>query len=76
MAALAFIAHPPHPLKMSWIWLLCQNSLARELKIRFVGLVLRKLLIHDTFQLLLLIVSITEPYVDGCCLGFYLFLAV
>ena len=23
-----------------WIWILCQNSLTRELKIRFVGLVL------------------------------------
>ena len=24
--------------KFSWIWILCQNSLTRELKIRFVGL--------------------------------------
>ena len=27
------------------------NSLIRELKIRFVGLVLKKLFIHDKFQL-------------------------
>ena len=26
--------------KISWTWILCQNSLTRELKIRFVGLVL------------------------------------
>ena len=32
---------PPSPAKKkSWIWILCQNSLTRELKIRFVGLVL------------------------------------
>ena len=26
--------------KHSWIWILCQNSLTKELKVRFVGLVL------------------------------------
>ena len=52
------------------------SSLTTELKIRFVGLVVKKLFTHDKFQLKLLIVSITKPYVDGCCLGFYLFLAV
>ena len=31
---------PPPPPKKSWIWILCQNSLTRELKIRFVGLAL------------------------------------
>ena len=29
----------PKAKKKSWIWILCQNSLTRELKIRFVGLV-------------------------------------
>ena len=29
--------------KISWIWILCQISLTRELRIRFVGLVLEKL---------------------------------
>ena len=49
---------PPHPLKikkktkkLSWIWILCQNSFTRELKIRFVGFVLQKLFTHDKFQL-------------------------
>ena len=66
---------PPPPKKKSRIWILCQNSLTRELKSRFVGLVLKRLFTLDKFQLELLIVSITKLYVDGCCLGFYLFLA-
>ena len=45
MGALVFIPPPPPNKKQqkkmfSWIWILCQNSLTRELKIRFVGLVL------------------------------------
>ena len=60
MAALAFILPPPPPhlpkkkkkkKKIVWIWILCQNSLTRELKIRFVGLVLYKLFTHDKFHL-------------------------
>ena len=43
---------PPHPprtppllqKKIFQIWILCQNSLTRELKIRVVGFVLKKLL--------------------------------
>ena len=32
---------PPPPLKKNQIWILCQNSLTRELKIRVVGFVLK-----------------------------------
>ena len=71
-----FISPTHLPKTFSWIWILCQNILTRELKIRIIGLVLQKLFTHDKFQLLLLIVSNTEPYVDCCCLGFFLFLAV
>ena len=44
--------HLPHPHLQTHIcfsfqiWILCQNSLTRELKIRVVGFVLRKLFIH------------------------------
>ena len=47
-------APPPPPQKKkknrkknSKIWILCQNSLTRELRIRFIGLVLKKLFTHD-----------------------------
>ena len=33
---------PPPPKKKNQIWILCQNSLTRELKIRAVGFVLKK----------------------------------
>ena len=36
---------PPTPQK-NQIWILCQNSLTRELKIRVVGFVLKKLLTY------------------------------
>ena len=44
MAALMSIPNystppPPAKKKKSWIWILCQNSLTRELKIKFVRLV-------------------------------------
>ena len=43
---------PPPPLqKKKRIWILCQNSLTRELKIRVVGFVLKKLLTY--FEMLL-----------------------
>ena len=38
---------PPHPpQKKSQIWILCRNSLTRELKIRVVGFVLKELLTY------------------------------
>ena len=40
----ASLAHP-HPHKKNQIWILCRNSLTRELKIRVVGFVLKKLLV-------------------------------
>ena len=36
----------PPPLLQKKIWILCQNSLTRELKIRVVGFVLKKLLTY------------------------------
>ena len=54
---------PPHPKKKNQIWILCQNSLTRELKIRVVGFVLKKLLTY--FEML--IVPHALQCVDGCC---------
>ena len=51
------------------IWILCQNSFTRELKIRVVGFVLKKLFTH--FEML--IVSHAVHYVNGHYFVFYLF---
>ena len=61
---------PPHPPKKNnknQIWILCQNSLTRELKIRLVGCVLKKLLTY--FEML--IVPHALQCVDGCFFVFY-----
>ena len=52
---------PPPPQKKKQIWILCQNSLTRELKIRVVGFVLKKLLTY--FEML--IVQHARQCVDG-----------
>ena len=63
---------PPPPKKKKkkkkQIWILCQNSLTRELKIRVVGFVLKKLLTY--FEML--IVPHALQCVDGCFFVFYL----
>ena len=51
------------------IWILCQNSLTRELKIRVVGFALKKLVTH--FEML--IVSHALHCVNGHSFVFYLF---
>ena len=56
---------PPPPQKKKkkkQIWILCQNSLTRELKIRVVGFVLKKLLTN--FEML--IVPHALQCIDGC----------
>ena len=53
--------------KKKQIWILCQNSLTRELKIRVVGFVLKKLLTY--FEIL--IVPHALQCVDGCFIVFY-----
>ena len=53
--------------KKKQIWILCQNSLTRELKIRVVGFVLKKLLTY--FEML--IVPHALLCVDGCFFVFY-----
>ena len=58
---------PPRPPKKNQIWILCQNSLTRELKIRVVGFVLKKLLTY--FEML--IVPHASQCVDGCFFVFY-----
>ena len=62
---------PPHPLhhhqKKNQIWILCQNPLTRELKIRVVGFVLKKLLTY--FEMLM--VPHALQCVDGCFFVFY-----
>ena len=58
---------PPPPNKKNQIWILCQNSLTRELKIRVVGFVLKKLLTY--FEML--IVPHALQCVDGCFFVFY-----
>ena len=61
---------PPPPKKKKKkkkIWILCQNSLTRELKIRVVGFVLKKLLTY--FEML--IVPHALQCVDGCFFVFY-----
>ena len=61
---------PPPPKKKKkkkQIWILCQNSLTRELKIRVVGFVLKKFLTY--FEML--IVPHALQCVDGCFLVFY-----
>ena len=62
---------PPPPQKKNkknkQIWILCQNSLTRELKIRVVGFVLKKLLTYFG----MLIVPHALQCVDGCFFVFY-----
>ena len=67
---------PPHPTppptpkknkKKNQIWILCKNSLTRELKIRVVGFVHKKLLTY--FEML--IVPHALQCVDGCFFVFY-----
>ena len=58
---------PPHQKKKNQIWILCQNSLTRELKIRVVGFVLKKLLTY--FEML--IVPHALQCIDGCFFVFY-----
>ena len=61
---------PPPPSqkkKKIQIWIPCQNSLTRELKIRVVGFVLKKLLTY--FEML--VVPHALQCVDGCFLVFY-----
>ena len=53
---------PPKKKKKNQIWILCQNSLTRELKIRVVGFVRKKLLTY--FEML--IVPHALQCVDGC----------
>ena len=53
--------------KKKQIWILCQNSLTRELKIRTVGFVLKKLLTY--FEVL--IVPHAQQCVDCCFFVFY-----
>ena len=59
---------PPPRKKHLQIWILCQHSLTRELKIRVVGFVLWKLLTY----FVMLIVPHALHCVDGCCFAFYL----
>ena len=58
---------PPHTKKKIQIWILCQNSLTIELKIRVVGFVHKKLLTY--FEML--IVPHALQCVDGCFFVFY-----
>ena len=60
---------PPRQNKKNQIWILCQNSLTRELKIRVVGYVLKKLLTY--FEML--IVPHALQCVDDCFLYFTAF---
>ena len=61
---------PPRQKKIFFfqIWMLCQNSRTRELKIRVVGFVLKKLLTF--FEML--IVPHALHCIDGCFFLFYL----
>ena len=59
---------PPPPSPQNQVWVLCQNSLTRELKIRVVGFVLKKLLTHVE----MLIVPHALHCVDSCIFVFYL----
>ena len=57
---------PPHThthKKKNQIWILCQNSLTRELKIRVVGFVLKKLLTY--FEMLIV------PHALQCVDGYF-----
>ena len=54
-------------MKKNQIWILCQNSLTRELKIRIVGFVLKKLFTY--FEML--IVPHALQCVGGCFFVFY-----
>ena len=58
---------PPLPPKKNQIWILCQNSLTRELKIRVIGFVRKKLLTYFD----MLIVPHALQCVDGCFFVFY-----
>ena len=59
--------NPPPPPPKNQIWILCQNSLTRELKIRVVGFVLKKVLTY--FEML--IVAHALQCVDGCFLLYF-----
>ena len=63
------IPPPPPPTttttKKNQIWILCQNSLTRELKIRVVGFVLKKLLTY--FEMLIV------PHALQCVYLFFLY---
>ena len=66
---------PPHPAPKTeekyfffQIWILCQNSLTREIKIRVVGFVLKKLLTF--FENLILPHAL--HCINGCFFVFYL----
>ena len=71
-AAGTLLDHPPPPpnpkKKLCQIWILCQNALIRELKIRVVGFVLKKLLTF--FENL--IVPHALHCINGCFFVFYL----
>ena len=58
---------PPPKKKKNQIWILCQNSLTRELKIRVVGIVLKKLLTY--FEMFIVLHAL--QCVDGCFFVFY-----
>ena len=59
---------PPSPHKKNQIWILCQKSLTRELKIRVVGFVRKKLL---TYFEMLIVPHDALQCVDGCFFVFY-----
>ena len=53
------------------IWILCQNSLTRELKIRVVGFVLKRLVTY--FEMLIFSHAPHGVHVNGHYFVFYLF---
>ena len=68
---------PPPPPKKKQIWILCQNSLTRELKIRVVGFVLKKILTY--FEMLIVphalhcvdsCIFVFTSFDTVCCFGF------
>ena len=62
---------PPQKKKKKQIWILCQNSLTRELKIRVVRFVLKKLLTY--FEMLIV------PHAPQCIhvdVGFFVFYGI
>ena len=55
----------PSPQEKNQIWILCENSLTSELKIKVVGLVLKKLLTY--FEMLIV------PHAVQCVDGYFLY---